>query len=188
MYALSHDFQVFTMSDPIIPPYPQHSDTTVSGPPPPQIPEPRPPVSPTLEEVLAAAAVVPPRDIASTSRARPFIPGPPPSTPSSTRGSSVHTSFRTAQHPVPYHEYEAMRMERQYLLGQIRELERVIQMMDPGRAERELRQEIVTVREIARAKLSIAAEDQGTYGDLVEWAIWMMKELDKLGGPTFPWS
>ena len=79
-------------------------------------------------------------------------------------------------------------MERQYLLGQVRELERVIQMMDPGRAERELRQEIVTVREIARAKLSAAAEDQGTYGDLVEWAIWMMKELDKLGGPTFPWS
>nr|XP_017224824.1 PREDICTED: uncharacterized protein LOC108201049 [Daucus carota subsp. sativus] len=109
---LFENTSVFTMSDPIIPPYPQHSDTTVSGPPPPQIPEPRPPVPPTLEEVLAAAAVVPPRDIASTSRARPFIPGPPPSTPSSTRGSSVHTSFRTAQHPVPYHEYEAMRMER----------------------------------------------------------------------------
>ena len=79
-------------------------------------------------------------------------------------------------------------MERQYLLGQVRELERIIQMTDTGRAERALRYEIVDVRMMARAKLGAVAEDQSTYSDLVEWAIWMMKELDKLGGPTFPWS
>ncbi|WOH00626.1 hypothetical protein DCAR_0519995 [Daucus carota subsp. sativus] len=35
-------------------------------------------------------------------------------------------------------------------------------------------------------ELGVVAEDQSTYSDLVEWVIWMMKELDKLGGPTFP--
>nr|XP_017245616.1 PREDICTED: pollen-specific leucine-rich repeat extensin-like protein 3 [Daucus carota subsp. sativus] len=92
---------IFMMSDPIIPPYPQHSDTTVNGPPPPQRPEPHPPVSPSLEDVLAAAVVVPSRNIPSTYHARPFIRGPPPSTLSSTRGSSIHTSFRPASDPVP---------------------------------------------------------------------------------------
>ena len=108
---------------------------------------------------MAAAAVVPPRDIPSTSSAPPF---------------------------VPYHEFEAMSMERQYILGQVRELERIIQMMDTGRAERALRYRIVDVRMIARAKLSAVAEDQSTYSDLVDWAMWMMRVLDTLGGPTFP--
>ena len=154
----SIDLQISTMSDPIIPPYPQYSETTVNGPPPPYRPEPHPPVSPPLEDVLAAAAVVPPRDVPSTSSAPPL---------------------------VPYHEFEAMSMGRQYILGQVRELERIIQMMDPSRAERELRQEIVNVRETAMAKLNAVAEGQG---DLADWAIWMMGELDTLGGPTFPWS
>ena len=179
------DLQIFMMSDPIIPPYSQHSDTTVNGPSPPQRPELRQPVSPSLEDVLAAAAVVPSRKIPSTYHARPFIRGPPPSTLSSTRGSSIHTSFCTASDPVPYHEFEAMRMERQYLLGQVREMERIIQMMDPSRAERELRQRIVDVRMNAMAKLNTVAEG---YGDLADWAIWIMKELDTFGGPTFPGS
>ena len=186
LYAFCYiDLQIFMMSDPIIPPYPQHSDTTVNGPPPPQRPEPHPPVSPSLEDVLAAAAVVPSRNIPSTYHARPFIRGPPPSTPSSTRGSSIHTSFCTASDPVPYHEFEAMRMERQYLLGQVREMERIIQMMDPSRAERELRQRIVDVRMNAMEKLNTVAEG---YGDLADWAIWMMSELDTFRGPTFPGS
>jgi len=129
--------------------------------------------------------IIPPRDMPSTSHARPLIRGPPPSTSSSTRGSSIHTSFRDAPHPVPYHEFEAMRMDCRYLLGQIRELERIIQMMDPSRAERELRQKIVDVRMMAMAKLTAVSEGQG---DLADWAIWIMGELDKLGGPTFPWS
>ena len=153
------DLQIFTMSDPIIPPYPQYSETTVNGPPPLQRLETHPSASPPLEDVLAAAAVVPPRDIPSTSSTPPF---------------------------VPYHEFEAMSMERQYILGQVRELERIIQMMDTGRAERALRYRIVDVRMIARAKLSAVAEDQSTYSDLVDWAMWMMRVLDTLGGPTFP--
>ena len=58
-------------------------------------------------------------------------------------------------------------------------------MMDPSRAERELRQKIVDVRMIAMAKLNAVIEGQG---DLADWAIWMMGELDTLGGPAFPWS
>ena len=76
-------------------------------------------------------------------------------------------------------------MDCRYLLGQIRELERVIQMMDPSRAERELRQKIVDIRMMAMAKITAVSEGQG---DLADWAIWIMGELDKLGGPTFPWS
>ena len=35
------------------------------------------------------------------------------------------------------------------------------------------------------AKITAVSEGQG---DLADWAIWIMGELDKLGGPTFPWS
>nr|XP_017228412.1 PREDICTED: cleavage and polyadenylation specificity factor subunit 6-like [Daucus carota subsp. sativus] len=116
---------------------------------------------------------------------RPPIRGPPPEQDSS-GSSGVGPSVPFSPLAVPYHYYQALLMEREELLGQIREMTQAMRALDPSRGERQLREDIFVFRRIAAARLHGATSEFGTPEDIIDWARWVLEQLDVIGGPDFP--
>ncbi|KAL1826907.1 hypothetical protein ACET3Z_005319 [Daucus carota] len=195
------------MSGPSTPVHSDHSESTVEGLPlrpgvvpvsspraltPPPVAGPsRPPGYPHSGQTPIAAiplrAIPPPAPVMPPPAPliRPPIRGPPPEHESS-GFSGVGPSYPCSPLSVPYHYYQALLMEREELLGQIGELTQAMRDLDPTRGERQLREDIFVFRRIAAARLHGATSEFGTPGDVIDWARWVLEQLEVIGGPDFP--
>nr|XP_017239600.1 PREDICTED: leucine-rich repeat extensin-like protein 3 [Daucus carota subsp. sativus] len=195
------------MSGPSTPVHSDHSESTVEGLPPrpgvvpisppraltpPPVAGPsRPPGYPRSGQTPIAPiplrAIPPPAPVMSPPAPliRPPIRGPPPEHESS-GFSGVGPSYPCSPLSVPYHYYQALLMEREELLGQVGELTQAMRDLDPNRGERQLREEIRAFRTEVVERLCGITAPLGTPGDIIDWARWVLEQLEVIGGPDFP--
>ncbi|XP_074326499.1 uncharacterized protein LOC141664443 isoform X1 [Apium graveolens] len=146
----------------------------------PVVPAPIPAVGPIIPIVSAVPLrAIPPQP----HQVRPPVRGPPPGDTSSTDHSVARTPPHPVPGPVPYRVYEAIVRERDDLLGQLREMEHVMRTTDRAQVERDLREKILISRMVARATLHVDIDD---FDHLREWAKYVMRELQEIGGSEFP--
>ena len=77
-------------------------------------------------------------------------------------------------------------IEKDELLGQIREMEQMRRIADVRGGRRQLREEILAFRTDAVERLCGITAPLGTPGDIIDWARWVLEQLDVIGGPDFP--
>ncbi|XP_074347798.1 uncharacterized protein LOC141686656 [Apium graveolens] len=172
------------MADSFIPVSADHSEPSVGVP----SSDPRPVVPPVLA-ILPPPVLQPvPLQAIPPPGMRPPIRGPPPADSDSTGHSVASAPFQSTLPPVPYYRYEALLLERDSLLAQIRELQYIIRTTDVDRGVRELREEIHVTQRVLEARLHGAALPGRGPDALMGWATEVMEDFERLAGPKFPWS
>ncbi|XP_063939752.1 uncharacterized protein LOC135148457 [Daucus carota subsp. sativus] len=177
------------MSGPSTPVHSDHSESTVEGlPPRPGVVPISPPRAPTPPPVAGPSR--PPgysRSGQTPIAAIPLRAIPPPAPVMPPPAPMIRPPIRG---PPPEHESsgfsQALLMEREELLGQIGELTQAMRDLDPNRGERQLREEILAFRTEAVERLCGITAPLGTPGDIIDWARWVLEQLDIIGGPDFP--
>ncbi|KAL8108735.1 hypothetical protein AgCh_024996 [Apium graveolens] len=140
---------ITTMADSFIPVPAYHSEPSVGGP----SSDPRPVVPPVLVILPPNVAQPVPLRAIPPPGMRPPIRGPPPADSDSTGHSVAGPPFQSTLHHVPYYRYEALLLERDSLLAQIRELQHIIRTTDVYRGVTGLREEIHVTRRVLEAGL-----------------------------------
>ena len=172
------------MADSFIPVSADHSEPSVGAP----ASDPRPVIPPALA-ILPPPVLQPvPLQAIPPPGMRPPVRGPPPADSDSTGHSVVSAPFQSTLPPVPYYRYEALLLERDSLLAQIRELQHIIRTTDVDRGVRELREEIHVTRRVLEARLHGATLPGRGPDALMGWATEVMEDFERLAGPEFPWS
>ena len=172
------------MADSFIPVSADHSEPSVGAP----TSDPRPVIPPALA-ILPPPVLQPvPLQAIPPPGMRPPVRGPPPADSDSTGHSVASAPFQSTLPPVPYYRYEALLLERDSLLAQIRELQHIIRTTDVDRGVRELREEIHVTRRVLEARLHGATLPSRGPDALMGWATEVMEDFERLAGPEFPWS
>ena len=172
------------MADSFIPVSADHSEPSVGIP----LSDPHSVVPPVLA-ILPPPVLQPvPLQAIPPPGMRPPIRGPPPADSGSTGHSVVSAPFQSTFPPVPYYRYEAILMERDSLLAQIRELQHIIRTTDIDRGVRELREEIHVTWTVLEARLHGATLPGRGPDALMGWATEVMEDFERLAGPEFPWN
>ncbi|KAL8110098.1 hypothetical protein AgCh_025994 [Apium graveolens] len=151
---------IAAMADSFIPVSADHSEPLVGGP----SSDPRPAIPPVL-------AIVPPPVLQPV----PLQAIPPRGVP-----------FQFSSYPVPYHQFEACLMEQRFLQGQILELLHIMRTREVGSGERRLRERLQAFRRATAVRIAEATHEDITPDFLVEWAKWVLEELEEIGGLIDP--
>ncbi|XP_074330464.1 uncharacterized protein LOC141667752 isoform X2 [Apium graveolens] len=184
LLMLAEIHKIAAMADSFISVPADHSEPSVGGP----SSDPHHVVPPVLA-ILPPPVLQPiPLQAIPPPGMRPPIRGPPPADSDSTRHSVTGAPFQSILHPVRYYRYEALLLERDSLLAQIRELQHIIRTTDVDHGVRELREEIHVTRRILEARLHGATLPDRGPDALMGWASEVMEDFKRLGGPEFPWS
>ncbi|KAL8093036.1 hypothetical protein AgCh_035063 [Apium graveolens] len=183
-FSIYQNLAIAAMTDSFISVPADHSEPSVGGP----SSDPHPVVPPVLA-ILPPHVLQPvPLQAIPPPGMRPPIKRPPPADSDSTGHSVAGAPFRSTLHPIPYYQYEALLLERDSLLAQIRELQHIIKTTDVDRGVRELREEIHMTHRIFEARLHEATLPGRGPDTLMGWASEVMEGFERLGGPEFPWS
>ncbi|KAL8155496.1 hypothetical protein AgCh_000764 [Apium graveolens] len=73
-----------------------------------------------------------------------------------------------------------------FLQGQIQELLHIMHTREVGSGERRLRERLQAFRRAAAVRFAEATHEDITPDFLVEWAKWVLEELEEIGGPDLP--
>ena len=170
------------MADSFIPVSADHSEPSVGAP----ASDPRPVIPPALA-ILPPPVLQPvPLQAIPLSGMRPPVRGPPPADSGFTSHSVTGVPFQFSSYPVPYHQFEACLMEQRFLQGQIQELLHIMRTREMGSGERRLRERLQAFRRAAAVRIAEATHEDITPDFLVEWAKWVLEELEEIGGPDLP--
>ena len=77
-------------------------------------------------------------------------------------------------------------MEQRFLQGQIQELLHIMRTREVGSGEKRLRERLQVFRRAAAVRIAEATHEDITPAFLVEWAKWVLEELEEIGGPDLP--